>query len=459
MLKEALRLATDGREQSDADLFEELRIPSVSALPQYREDVRRNARWLAERMERLGMKTNLTDVPNGRHPVLQADLVVDPSAPTLTIYGHYDVQPPDPVDQWISPPFEPTVRDGRVFARGAADNKGNHMAALKAVEYCRRAGGPPVNVRFLIEGEEEITGEALGHYVRANADRLRTDWVLVWDGGFTEDGDPALTVGLRGILYVELEAVGPGIDLHSGIYGGVAPNPLNTLAHVISALKGKDGRITIPGFYDRVRRLTAEELKPLERPAEYDETIKRLTQSRALEGEAQYAPLLRQWVRPTLDVHGIIGGFTGEGEKTVIPSRGMAKVSMRLVPDQDPEKILSNLEKYVDALTTPGVKVQVRRLGATRPVLCEADHAAAAAAMDAFDAAFGRRPRLVRSGGSIPVTIDLQEALRAPMVVSGLPEADSAAHSPNERYSLDHYHRGIEMLIRFMYALPSGGPS
>jgi len=284
MLQEALKLARAGQEQSDADLFEELRIPSVSALPQHREDVRRNARWLADRMERLGFTTSITDVPGGRHPVLQADLIVDPGARTLTIYGHYDVQPADPVGEWVSPPFEPTVRDGRVFARGAADNKGNHMAALKAVEFCRKAGGPPVNVRFLIEGEEEITGEALGHYVRENAGRLHTDWVLVWDGGFTEDGYPALTVGLRGILYVELEVTGPGIDLHSGVYGGVAPNPLNTLAHVISGLKGRDGRITIPGFYDRVRKPSAEELMQWERPAAYAETLKRLTQSSALEG-------------------------------------------------------------------------------------------------------------------------------------------------------------------------------
>lgn len=455
MLEEALKQARAGQEQSDADLFEELRIPSVSALPQHREDVRRNARWLADRMERLGFTTSITDVPGGRHPVLQADLVVDPSAPTLTIYGHYDVQPADPVELWVSPPFEPTVRDGRVFARGAADNKGNHMAALKAVEYCVKAGGLPINVRFLIEGEEEITGESLGRYVRENAKRLATDWVLVWDGGFGEDGSPSLTLGLRGILYVELEAVGPGIDLHSGTFGGVAPNPLNTLAHVISSLKGRDGRITIPGFYDKVRKPSAEELKQWERPADYADTVKRLSHSSALEGETAYPPLERQWVRPTLDVHGMIGGFTGEGVKTVIPSRGMAKVSMRLVPDQDPQEILPNLKKYVAQLTTPGVKIEVRVLGATRPVLIGGDHPAAAAAMQAFEAAFGRKARLVRSGGSIPVAIDLQEALQAPMVSSGLPEADSAPHSPNEHYSLDHYHRGIEMLIRFIYLLPS----
>jgi acetylornithine deacetylase/succinyl-diaminopimelate desuccinylase-like protein len=455
MLNEALLAAREGVAQSDADLFEELRIPSVSALPEHREDVRRNARWLIERLEKMGFKTSLTDVAGGRHPVLQADLMVDPKLPMLTIYGHYDVQPADPVELWTTPPFEPTVRDGRVFARGAADNKGNHMAAIKAVEFCRKAGGPPVNVRFLIEGEEEITGEALGHYVREHAERLATDWVLVWDGGFGEDGSPSLTLGLRGILYVQLEAVGPGIDLHSGVYGGVAPNPLNTLAHVISSLKGRDGRITIPGFYDRVRPPTESELEQWQRPADYGDTLKGLTQSGALEGEADYPLLVRQWARPTLDVHGIQGGFVGEGVKTVIPSRGMAKISMRLVPDQDPSEILPNLKRYVAELTTPGVRIEVRQLGATRPCLIGADNAAATAAIEAFETAFGRKPRFVRSGGSIPVAIDLQEALKAPMVSSGLPEADSAPHSPNERYSLDHYHRGIEMLIRFMYALPT----
>jgi acetylornithine deacetylase/succinyl-diaminopimelate desuccinylase-like protein len=342
-----------------------------------------------------------------------------------------------------------------VYARGAADNKGNHMAALKAVEYSVKAGGPPVNIRFLLEGEEEITGIALGTYLRANAGRLGTDWVLIWDGGFTADDDPALVVGLRGILYVELEAIGPGIDLHSGLYGGVAPNPLNTMAHIISALKGRDGRITIPAFYDLVRRPTADELKSWERGPDYSETIKRLSQSSELEGEGDFSPLERQWARPTLDVHGIVGGFTGDGEKTVIPSRGMAKVSMRLVPDQDPAEILSNLKEYIDELTTPGVKIEVRVLGASRPVLCDANHAAGNAARGAFTAAFGKAPRLVRSGGSIPVTIDFQEALRAPIVVSGLADSDSGPHSPNEKYSLDHYHRGIGMLIRFMYALPS----
>lgn len=454
MLEKALENARRGVEDSDADLFEELRIPSVSALPEHKADVRRNADWLAERMHRLGMTTSITDMPGGRHPVLQGDLVTDPSVPTLTVYGHYDVQPPDPVGEWESPPFEPTVRDGKVYARGSSDNKGNHMAALKAVEFWKSAGGPPVNVRFLIEGEEEITLHSLGDYLRQNAERLKTDCVLLWDGGFTEKDEPAIVTGLRGILYVELEAEGPGIDLHSGGFGGVAPNPLNTLAHVLSALKGRDGRITIPGFYDDVRQPSAEELRQWEKGPEYEQTIKELAHSNALEGEADYPLIQRLWSRPTLDVHGIWGGFMGEGVKTVIPSVGRAKVSMRLVPDQDPGKIQAELERYATELSTPGVRIKVTRLGATRPVLVSADHPAAQAAKKAFEESFDKKVQLVRTGGSVPVAIDFLEALGAPMVVSGLPQPGSAAHSPNESYDLDHYHKGIEMLIRFMAGLP-----
>jgi acetylornithine deacetylase/succinyl-diaminopimelate desuccinylase-like protein len=454
MLEKALENARRGVEGSDADLFEELRIPSVSALPEHKADVRRNADWLAERMQRLGMKTSITDMPGGRHPVLQGDLVADPSLPTLTVYGHYDVQPPDPVEGWLSPPFEPTVRDGKVYARGSSDNKGNHMAALKAVEFWKAAGGPPVNVRFLIEGEEEITLHSLGDYLRQNAPRLQTDWVLLWDGGFTDEDEPALATGLRGILYVELHAAGAGIDLHSGGFGGVAANPLNTLAHVLSALKGRDGRITIPGFYDDVRRPSAEELKQWEKGPEYEQAMKELSHSQTLEGEADYSLVERQWTRPTLDVHGIWGGFMGEGVKTVIPAAGRAKLSMRLVPDQDPDKIQPELERYVNQLSTPGVRIQVTRLGATRPVLLGADHPAAQAAMKAYEESFGKKAQLVRSGGSVPVAIDFVEALGAPLVVSGLPQPDAAAHSPNESYDLDHYHRGIEMLIRFLAGLP-----
>ncbi|HYW25907.1 MAG TPA: M20/M25/M40 family metallo-hydrolase [Terriglobales bacterium] len=453
MLDEAIRIARRSRDQAEADLFEELRIPSVSALPEHTGDVRRNAEWLAARFERLGMAVRIVDVPGGRHPVVRADLEVNPYAQWLTVYGHYDVQPPDPVELWSSPPFEPAVRDGHVYARGSADNKGCHMAALKAFEYARAAGGPPVNVRFLVEGEEEITGEALGRYVREHADDLRTDHVLVWDGGFTEEGEPSLVTGLRGILYVELEATGPSIDLHSGVFGGVAPNPLNTLARVLGDLKGRDGRVTIPGFYDDVVSPSDAELGSWQRPADYAGLLRRMTGAKALEGEAEYSLTERQWSRPTLDVHGFAGGFTGDGVKTVIPAAARAKVSMRLVPNQDPARIFERLGAHLDALTTPGVTIRMSRLGATRPVLCGADHDGARAASAAFETAFGSPARLVRQGGSVPVAIDLQEAIGGQMVISGLAEADCAAHSPDEKLSLDHFHRGIEMLLSYLYAL------
>jgi acetylornithine deacetylase/succinyl-diaminopimelate desuccinylase-like protein len=453
MLDDAISLARARREEAESDLFEELRMPSVSALPEHAADVRRNAEWLAARLERLGMAACITDVEGGRHPVLQADLVVAPGLPWLTIYGHYDVQPADPIELWESPPFEPVVRDGHVYARGSSDNKGNHMAALKAIEYAREAGGLPVNVRFLLEGEEEITGEALGRYVREAGERVRTDYVLVWDGGFTDENRPALVTGLRGILYVELEATGPAIDLHSGSFGGVAPNPVNSLAHVVSGLKGRDGRITIPGFYDDVRVPSEAERAAWQRDEDYAERLLELTGATTLEGEAEWPPIERQWVRPTLDAHGFIGGFVGEGEKTVIPATARAKVSMRLVPDQDPDRILETLRTYVSELSTPGVSIEVTRLGATRPVLVGADHHAARTAMAAFQDAFGVPAEVVRGGGSIPVAIDLQEALGAQMVVSGLAQPGSGAHSPDEKFSLDHYHRGIEMLLRFAYGL------
>jgi acetylornithine deacetylase/succinyl-diaminopimelate desuccinylase-like protein len=453
-LERTLELARGARDADRADFFEELRIPSVSTLPERRADVRRNCEWLADRFRALGFEVAITDVVEGGHPVLQTDWRgAGAAAPTLTIYGHYDVQPPDPLEEWQSPPFEPTVRDGFVYARGSSDNKGNHMAALKAAEHSLAAGGPPINLRFLIEGEEEISGASLPTYVRENAARLGTDHVLIWDGGFSADGRPELVTGLRGILYVELEAVGAAVDLHSGGYGGNAPNPLNTLARILGELKDREGRITIPGFYDGVRPPSADEMSDWDLTEAYGETVRRLMGARTLEGEPSYSAAERAWARPTLDVNGFIGGFTGEGAKTVIAARGRAKVSMRLVPDQDPMRILDSLREYVDELTTPGVTVEVRLLGAAPPVLAGADHDGAQAVAAAFEAAFGQRAVRLRTGGSIPVTVDFKEALGAPMVVSGLAQPGSGAHSPNEHFSLDHYHRGIEMLARLMWTL------
>ncbi|TMC08849.1 MAG: M20 family dipeptidase [Chloroflexi bacterium] len=454
-LERALDLARAGRAAAEADFFEELRIPSVSTLPEHRGDVRRNCEWLAERFRSLGLETSITDVVDGGHPVLRADWRGADGGPTLTVYGHYDVQPPDPVDEWESPPFEPTVRDGLVYARGSADNKGNHMAALKAAEHALAAGGPPVNLRFLLEGEEEITGPSLPTYVHERAAELATDYILVWDGGFSPDGRPELVTGLRGILYVELEAAGPAIDLHSGGFGGNAPNPLNTLARIIGDLKDRDGRITIPGFYDGVRPPEADEMTDWDRSDAFGETLRGLMGASALEGESEYSAAERAWARPTLDVNGFVGGFTGDGKKTVIPARGSAKVSMRLVPGQDPMRILDSLREYVDELTTPGVRVEVKLLGAAPPVLAGASHPGAVALASAFETSFGLPAARLRTGGSIPVAADFQEALGAPLMISGLSQPGSGAHSPNEKFSLDNYHLGTEALLRLMWSLGS----
>ncbi len=456
-LEAALESARRGRDRDQADFFEELRIPSVSTLPEHAGDVRHNADWLRARFDAMGLETSLTDVEGGLHPVLRADWNGRPGAPHLTVYGHYDVQPPDPLEEWTTPPFEPTVTpDGLVHARGAADNKGNHFAALKAAEHWFASGGPPVNLRFLIEGEEEVSGPSLPAYIHQNAAGLPTDCVLVWDGGFSPEGTPALVTALRGIVYTEIHAHGAAVDLHSGGFGGVAPNPLNTLARILGELKDRDGVITIPGFYDGIVEPGEDEMATWPDGAGYEATLKRVMQADVLEGEAGYAPVVRQWARPTLDVNGFVGGFTGQGSKTVIASQAMAKVSMRLVPGQDPERIFDTFDEYVRGLTTPGVRVEVLKHGAAPPVVCGIDHPAARAAADAYEAAFGKRAQPRRMGGSIPVAIAFQQALGAPMVISGLGQPGSGAHSPQECFSLEHFHRGIEMLIRFMAGVAAG---
>lgn len=449
-LEHALELARAGREQAEQEFFEELRIPSVSALPEHRADVKRNCEWLAQRYRDLGCEVSITDTVEGGHPVLRADWRgAGEGARTVTIYGHYDVQPPDPMEMWKTPPFEPVVRDGFVYARGCSDNKGNHMAALNAARHAV-ASGLGVNLRFLIEGEEEISGRSLPTYLQRHSGRIPSDITLIWDGGFSPDGHPELCTGLRGIVYVEIVAVGPGIDLHSGAFGGAAPNPCNTLARILGELKGRDGVITIPGFYDGVQPPAAEEMAGWDRSPAFGEILREGMEATALEGEAGYTPVERIWARPTLDVNGFIGGFTGEGSKTVIPSRAMAKVSMRLVPNQDPDRILESLTAYVQELSTPGVTVTVKPLGTAPPVLLDWRGKGAVALSEAFEAGFGQAASPVRSGGSVPVTVDFQEAVGGEILCGGLAQAGAGAHSPNEHFSLDHFHRGTEMLLHFL---------
>ena len=454
VLEAAIALAQTRRKADLDDLIEELSIPSISTDPQHRGDCLRNARWLRDRFEAMGMKARMVDVLEGGLPVVVADWQGHPGKPHLTIYGHYDVQPVDPIDEWKSPPFEPAVRDGELWARGAADNKGNHMATVKAVEHLFAAGGPPVNLRFLIEGEEEITGPSLPRYIRANGKQLKSDAVLIWDSGMDEDGNPTLATALRGLIYTDLHAKGPAVDLHSGSFGGVAPNPINTLARIIGELKDRDGHITIPGFYDAVKEPSAEELAAWKKKdASYVQTVKRMTGAKALEGEEQYTALERTGSRPTLDANGFIGGFTGKGAKTVIPAEASAKLSMRLVPDQDVQTIFAAFEKRVHELTTPGVEIGIEVIGSAPPVTCAVDHHAARILRAAYREAFGKETALIRVGGSIPVAVDFQEAVGAPLVISGIAQADSAIHSPNEHLVIDNYHRGIEAVIRFICGL------
>jgi acetylornithine deacetylase/succinyl-diaminopimelate desuccinylase-like protein len=457
-LDAALQQAREQRQRSQDDLFELLRIPTVSALSEHRADCRRAADWLVDRLRRAGMTAQAVDMIEGGHPVVAAEwLGAGPDRPTLAIYGHYDVQPPDPLEEWTSPPFEPTVRDGILFARGSDDNKGQLMCGVRAAELAFQAGGPPVNLRFLVEGEEEVGGESLPAYLRREADRIPTDYVFIADGQFVAPGLPNLLTGLRGLLYVEVEAEGASADLHSGIYGGVAPNPLNTLSHVIAALKDRDGRVQVPGFYDDVVPPTEEELAGWRQLPVNDDEQRAAMGVRALEGEPGFSAVERKWARPTLDVHGIIGGFQGEGQKTVIAARARAKISMRLVPDQDPDRILESFTRFVEAQATPGIRLGVRKLSSGRPVRTGTDHPGVAAARAAFKAAYGAEPVLTREGGSIPVTIEFQEALGCHLLVTGFGLPGDALHSPNEHYALDQYFRGIEMILHLMENL--GHPS
>jgi acetylornithine deacetylase/succinyl-diaminopimelate desuccinylase-like protein len=450
VLEGVLDRARPGRAPAEEDHVELLAIPSVSALPEHRHDCRLAADWLVERLKAMGMFAELIEVEREGQPVVMAEWLGHDSGPTLTIYGHYDVQPPDPLEEWTSPPFQATIRDGFVYARGADDNKGQHLAGLKAAEHWFAAGRPPVNLRFLIEGEEEVGGRSLPAYVRANAGRLSTDYLFIADGSFAAPGQPELVTALRGMLYTEIEVTGPRVDLHSGIFGGIAPNPFNSLAHILCGLKDREGRILIPGFYDDVEPPSSEELEGWASLGIDEEQQKRLMGVDELPGEPGFSLLERKWARPTLDVHGVMGGFTGAGSKTVIPARARAKVSMRLVPNQQPARALAQLREAVAPLATPGTRAQVFELNSALPVRIDTSHPGIEPARRAFAAAYGRPPVLVREGGSVPVTVDFQQALGTHLLVTGFGLPDDGLHSPNERMSLDQYHRGTEMVIHLM---------
>ena len=432
------------------ELFSFLTIPSISTLPENKSDVERAAAFVADSMKNAGLE-NVEIIPTAKHPLVYADWLHAPGKPTVLCYGHYDVQPPDPLELWKSPPFEPVVRDGNIYARGSADDKGQMYMHIKAVEALRAVNGTlPVNLKFLIEGEEEIGGESVAKYVAENPKKLRADVALVSDTAMYAEGIPTLCIGLRGLVYTEIEAKGPARDLHSGLYGGAAPNAVFGLVELLAKLKGANGRILIPGMYDDVEPPAAAEKHSWETlPFNEAEFLAKEVGSTTLTGEPGFSVLERVWARPTLEVHGIAGGFTAAGAKTVIPATATAKVSMRLVPKQNAGKIVAAYKKFVNESAPAGIEVEVRVLSAGEAIVVNPDHPAIDVAARAFRDVFGRETVFVRSGGSIPIVGDFARHLHIPTILMGFGLPDDGLHSPNEKYKLSNYYAGIVTIAHF----------
>jgi acetylornithine deacetylase/succinyl-diaminopimelate desuccinylase-like protein len=427
-----------------------LRIPSISTLPEHKNDCRRAAELLAAELKRIGME-NVRLIETEGHPLVYADWLHAAGKPTVLVYGHYDVQPPDPLDEWLSPPFEPAERNGNLYARGAVDDKGQVWLQVKALESLLADGGSlPLNVRVLFEGEEEVGGEGIAAYVASKPPELKADFALVCDTELFAPGLPTLCVGLRGMIYTELEVRGAKTDLHSGMYGGAAPNPFVALAQILAKLKDENGRILIPGFYDDIIPPSPEELAAW-RSLPFDEEHYRITEvgSRRLVGEPGFSVLERTWARPTLDVHGIPGGFIGAGAKTVIPAKAVAKVSMRLVPGMTPARSFALYKSYVEKIAPAGVEVDVRLIHQGDPCLIPVDNPYIRSATRALHEVWGRDTVFIRSGGSIPIVGDFARHLGLPSVMMGFGLPDDNLHAPNEKFNLKNFELGIVSTIRF----------
>lgn len=455
MSARALQFARENQSRFLAELKDLLRIPSISTLPEHREDVRRAAQILERELTRIGME-NVQVIETAGHPLVYADWLHAAGKPTCLCYGHYDVQPPDPLNEWISPPFEPTERNGNLYARGAVDDKGQMYMHVKALEslLCTGSGKLPINIRVIFEGEEEVGGEGIARFVREHPERLKADFALISDTEMFAPDLPTLCVGLRGLLYTEIEARGAATDLHSGIYGGAAPNPFFALCQILSQLKDANGHILIPGFYDAVAPPSAEELRAWKSlPFSEQEFQRNEVGSSALTGETEYSVLERLWARPTLEVHGMPGGFTGTGAKTVIPAKAVAKVSMRLVPEMEPKKIFALYKKYVESICPKGIALDVRLIHSGDPIVIRVNNPYIEAATAAMRDVFGKDTVFVRSGGSIPIVGDFDRSLKIPSVMMGFGLPDDNLHAPNEKFHIANFHRGIESLIRFFHRL------
>ncbi len=430
------------------ELIDLLRIPSISADPNYKESVFKTADEVKKRLVEAGAD-NVEICQTKGYPVVYGEKIISPSSPTVLVYGHYDVQPPDPLDLWTSPPFEPVIKDEKIYARGACDDKGQMYMHVKAFELMMKTNTLPCNIKFMIEGEEEVGSDNLGTFVKANKERLKADVVLISDTGMIANDIPSITVGLRGLSYMEVEVTGPNRDLHSGIYGGAVANPINILCEMIASLHDKDNKVNIPGFYDNVEILSTEERGEMAKaPFNLDEYKKHLDLS-DIHGETGYSTNERVSIRPTLDVNGIWGGYQGEGAKTVIASKASAKISMRLVPNQTPDEITALFTKHFISIAPKSVKVKVTAHHGGEAAVTPTDSIAYKAADKAMQTTFGKKPIPQRSGGSIPIVALFEKELGLKTVLFGFGLDSDAIHSPNEHYGIFNYLKGIETIPHF----------
>jgi len=430
------------------ELFGLIRIPSISSESGHKEDMVKTAEYIVDQLLKAGTdKAEIMETTG--HPVVYAEKIVDPAKPTILVYGHYDVMPVDPLDLWDSPPFEPEIRDGKIFARGAVDDKGQLFMQVKAFEYLVMTNQLRFNVKWLIEGEEEMGSPALGKWLPGHKDLLKTDLILVSDTSMIAIDIPSITVGLRGLAYMEVEVAGPDKDLHSGLYGGAVANPANILAKMIASLHDENNHITIPGFYDDVLELSIEERREMARAPFNLVEYKNKLNIKATHCEKGYTVNECTGIRPTLDVNGMWSGYTGEGSKTVLPAKAFAKISMRLVPHQDPDKIAKLFSRHFESIAPDYVKVKVTEHHGGYPYVAPTDTAAYRAASKAYEATFGTKPIPTRSGGSIPIISTFEQVLGVKSILMGFGLDTDAAHSPNENYHLECFYKGIETIIWF----------
>ncbi len=438
----------ENKERFLSELFDLLRIPSVSADSRLKADVRKAAEYVQKKLKDAGADVSEIKETAG-HPIVYGEKIVNQSLPTVLVYGHYDVQPPDPLDLWTSPPFEPVIKDEKIYARGSCDDKGQLYMHIKALEIMNKKGSLPCNIKFMIEGEEEVGSDNLGKFVSANKQLLKADVILISDTAIISLDHPSITVGLRGLSYMEVEVIGPNRDLHSGVYGGAVANPINTLCDMIHSLIDENGRITIPGFYDKVAELSKAEREVLNKAPFNQEEYKNDLGIAEVKGEKGYTTLERTGVRPTLDVNGIWGGYTGEGAKTVLPSKAYAKISMRLVPNQESKEVTELFTKHIKAIAPSYVKVNVKAHHGGEPAVTPTDSNAYLAASDAFKEVWGKAPIPTRDGGSIPIVALFKKELGLDTVLMGFGLDSDAIHSPNEHYGIKNFLLGIETIVSF----------